>query len=218
MSDPRGDNEARYDRMAASYERFIRLASFGGIPRMHAALAAALEVSEGGTVLEVGCGPGNVTRHLRSALAAGVRIAGIDLSGEMIDLARRRAEREGWKNVEYWKADATLWQPSGPLDAVVFSLVLSGLPDPLRCVDRARSWLRPGGQLVVLDSFLRPGHFYNNWLIRMKAPRVGAVPEELPLKDLLERLEGATTTAHLLGAYLLVSGRPASGRVGAAEA
>ena len=207
MSDRRRDNEARYDRMAAGYERTLRLASFGGMTRMHRAIAAALEVPDGGTVVEMGCGPGNVTRHLQPALADGVRILGVDLSGEMIALARRRTEREGWKNVEYEKADATTWEPPGPVHAVVFSLVLSGLADPLRCVDRALSWLRPGGQLVVLDSFLRPGHYYNNWLIRAKAPAVGAVPEDLPLDGLLERLGDAIMTSYMVGAYLLVSGR-----------
>ena len=213
MSDPRRDNESRYDRMAARYERTIRLASFGGTTRMHRAVAAALDVPEGGTVVEIGCGPGNVTQQLRAALPDGVCCLGIDLSGEMIALARQRAAREGWKNVAYEQADASRWQPSGPVDAVVYSLALSGLPQPLACVDRALSWLKPRGQLVVLDSFLRPGHWWNNLLIRAKAPGVGAVPEDLPLGPLLERLKDATTTSFMLGAYLLVTGRaPAASR------
>ena len=61
------------------------------------------------------------------------------------------------------------------MDAVVFCLVLSCLPAPLACADRALSWLRPGGQLVVLDSFLRSGHPIANWVVGTKAPHVGAV-------------------------------------------
>ncbi|TMA35225.1 MAG: class I SAM-dependent methyltransferase [Deltaproteobacteria bacterium] len=128
-------------------------------------------------------------------------------AGEMIVLARQRAQHEGWKNVEYLKADAAAWKPMGPVDAVVFCLVLSCLPAPLACADRALSWLRPGGQLVVLDSFLRPGHPITNWVVKAKAPHVGAVPEDLPLDPLLARLNDPRTQSHFLGSYILVSGR-----------
>ena len=76
-----------------------------------------------------------------------------------------------------------------------------------RRADRALSWLRPGGQLVALDSFLRRGHPINNWVVKAKAPHVGAVPEDLPLDPLLTRLNDPRTRAHFLGSYLLVSGR-----------
>jgi ubiquinone/menaquinone biosynthesis C-methylase UbiE len=207
MADPRVANEARYDRMAPSYERALRVASFGTIRRLYRAVASALEVREGGSVVEVGCGPATVTPYLRAALGDSIAITGIDLSGEMIALARDRAERNGWKNVEYLKADAATWQPRGPVDVVVFCLVLSCLPAPLVCADRALSWLQPGGQLIVLDSFLRPGHPIANWAVRTKAPHVGAVPDDLPLDDLVARLDAPRTQPHLLGSYILVSGR-----------
>ncbi|MAE93878.1 MAG: hypothetical protein CL910_04395 [Deltaproteobacteria bacterium] len=205
-TDPRLENEARYDRMAPAYERIVRLGSLGAITRLYRAVAAELDVPAGGLVVEIGCGPGTVTPHLRAVLDDSVRILGIDLSGRMIDLARQRAERAGWSQVEYVKADATRWEAPGPVDAVVFCLVLSGLPEPLRCVDRALSWLAPGGQLVVMDSLLVPGRRLANWVVRTKAPRVGAVPEDLPLDALLDRLGEPRTRSFLMGSYVLVSG------------
>jgi hypothetical protein len=59
----------------------------------------------------------------------------------------------------------------------------------------------------VLDSFLRPGHPIANWVVRAKAPHVGAVPEDIPLDALLARLHQPRTQFHFLGAYVLVSGR-----------
>lgn len=207
MADRRHDNEARYDRMAGYYTRLLRTVSFGTITRLYRAAAAAIDVPAGGTVVEVGCGPATLTPHLREALADGVRIIGVDLSGEMIARARQEAERRGWADVRFEKSDVAGWQPPGPIDAVVFSLALTAFPDPLGCVDRVLSWLRPGGQLVVLDSFLVPGRGFSNWLVRLKAPAVGAVPEDLPLDALLGRLDAPETTSLFGGAYLLVSGR-----------
>ncbi len=211
MVDPRLDNEARYDRMAPHYARLLRVASLGTISGHYRAVAASLDVPEYSSVVELGCGPATVTPYLREALGETVRITGVDLSGQMIALARTRAEREGWKNVTYVQSDATAWRPQDPADAVVFSLVLSGLPDPLGCVDRALAWMRSGGQIVVLDSFLAPGRGFANWVIRAKAPRVGAVPEDLPLDALLERLENPQTTHYSAGIYTVVSGRKPGG-------
>jgi len=210
VTDPRVANEARYDRMAPVYERTLRIATFGTIARLYRAVASAVEVPAGGSVVEVGCGPATVTPYLRAALGEQVAITGIDLSGEMIALASQRTQREGWKNVEYQKADVAAWEPMGPVDAVVFCLVLSCLPAPLACADRALSWLRPGGQLVVLDSFLRSGHPIANWVVQTKAPHVGAVPVDLPLDALLARLHDPRTQSHFLGSYILVSGRKRS--------
>jgi ubiquinone/menaquinone biosynthesis C-methylase UbiE len=205
--DPRIANEARYDRMAPVYERTLRIATFGKISRLYRAVASAVEVPTGGSVVEVGCGPATVTPYLRTALGEQVAITGVDLSGEMIALAHQRAQHEGWKNVEYLKADVAAWTPIGPVDAVVFCLVLSCLPAPLVCADRALSWLRPRGQLVVLDSFLRSGRPIANWVARAKAPHVGAVPEDLPLEALLARLHDPRAQSLFLGSYILVSGR-----------
>jgi ubiquinone/menaquinone biosynthesis C-methylase UbiE len=200
----------RYDRLAPGYERALRIATLGAIPRLYRSVASAIEVPARGNVVEVGCGPASVTGYLRAALSAQVAITGIDLSSQMITLARERAKREGWTNVEYLKADAVAWQPLSPVDAVVFCLALSCLPNPLACADRAISWLRPGGQLIVLDSFLRPGHAIANWVVKTKAPHVGAVPEDLPLNALLSRLHDPRTQSHFLGSYILVSGRKRS--------
>ena len=212
MADPRLDNEARYDRMAPHYARLLRVASLGTISGHYRAVAAALDVPADGSVVEIGCGPATVTPHIRAAVGDGVRITGVDLSSQMIALARERAEREGWKNVTYEQSDVTVWRPQDLVDAVVFSLVLSGLPNPLGCVDRALAWLRPGGQIVVLDSFLVPGRGFANWVIRAKAPRLGVVPDDLPLDALLARLEGPQKTDFSAGIYSVVSGRVVSGR------
>lgn len=206
MADPRVDNESRYDAMAPRYVAMLTLGSFGRIHRLYRAVADSLDVPPGGVVVEAGCGPGIVTPHLRRVLADDVAIHGVDLSGRMIELAVASAAKAGLANVRYEKADLSQWDPEGPVDAVVFSLALTAMPDPLALVDRVLGWLRPGGQLVVLDSLLLPGRRFGNWLVRAKAPAVGAIPEDVPLDALLGRLDDPTTTPLFGGSYVLVTG------------
>ncbi|MFC8619675.1 class I SAM-dependent DNA methyltransferase [Micromonospora purpureochromogenes] len=77
-----------YDTMAADYTEFIR-GELAALPLDRAMLAAFAELvlaDGGGPVLEVGCGPGRITRHLHDL---GLDAAGLDLSPGMIAQARR---------------------------------------------------------------------------------------------------------------------------------
>ena len=125
----------------------------------------------------------------------------------MLARARARAERDGWRNVSFEQASALEWKPPRPVDAVVISLALTIFPEPLRCLDAALSWLAPGGQLVVLDSFLVPGRRLANWIVRAKSPAIGAAPESVPLDALLARLATPRVASLFGGSYTLVSGR-----------
>ncbi|WP_329002130.1 class I SAM-dependent methyltransferase [Kribbella sp. NBC_00709] len=78
----------------------------------------------------------------------GRRIVGIDLSAEMVRLARRRAS--GQPLVEVVQGDATTLDPALSAAAVVSVFGLQQLPEPAAAI---RSWydvLRPGGRLCVV--------------------------------------------------------------------
>jgi SAM-dependent methyltransferase len=81
-----GNTRDSYDTLAADYTRVIR-GELAARPFDRAMLAAFAElVTDSGPVADIGCGPGRVTAHLRSL---GVEAFGIDLSPEMIAMARR---------------------------------------------------------------------------------------------------------------------------------
>ena len=205
--DPTEASRVKYDRMARYYAPLMRVTFFGQVDRLYRAAAAALDVPAGGTLVELGCGPAIATRHFRARLDPAARIVGVDLSGEMLARARARAQRAGWANVSFELGSAHTWSPPRPVDAVVISLALTIFPEPLRCLDRVLGWLRPGGQLVVLDSFLIPGRRFANWIVRAKAPAVGADPEAVPFDALLARLEAPRVRSLFGGSYTLVVGR-----------
>ena len=200
-------DRSRYDRVARGYEALLRFASAGRIDRLYAAVAEALDPLPGGTLVELGCGPATVTPHLLPTVGPAGALVGVDLAEGMIAEARRKAERLDWRNARFERADARDYTPPGAVDAVVFSLSLSTMPEPERCLERALTMLAPGGQLVVLDSIPEPGRPLANAIVRMKAPLVGARPTSAPLDFAAARLEGVRVRRLWLGAYTVVSGR-----------
>ncbi len=82
------DTRTSYDTDASGYAEEVR-GLLDGSPYLRASLALFAELvrdAGGGPVADVGCGPGYVTRHLHDL---GVDAFGIDLSPEMIAIARR---------------------------------------------------------------------------------------------------------------------------------
>jgi SAM-dependent methyltransferase len=76
-----------YDAIADAYDAQLR-DELAGKPLDRALLTGFLDLAGPGTVADIGCGPGHVTRFL-----AGYRpdVVGVDLSPRMIELARRQA-------------------------------------------------------------------------------------------------------------------------------
>jgi len=82
------DTRSSYDSDASGYAEKVH-GLLGKMPYLRASLALFAELvhgAGGGPVADVGCGPGYVTAHLHDA---GVDVCGIDLSPEMIAIARR---------------------------------------------------------------------------------------------------------------------------------
>ncbi|MFY1702636.1 class I SAM-dependent methyltransferase [Micromonospora sp. WMMA1923] len=100
-----------------------------------------------GRVLEVAVGTG---RNL-PCYPVGVRLAGIELSPAMLEIARRHATALGLE-VELRVGDAqALPYPDASFDTVTCTLSLCAIPDPVAAVREMARVLRPGGRLLLLD-------------------------------------------------------------------
>jgi phosphatidylethanolamine/phosphatidyl-N-methylethanolamine N-methyltransferase len=125
---------------------------FGGVSAFgrRRAVAAVNELN-GVRVLEVGVGTGlALPRYDRSK-----RVTGIDLSAEMLALARRRVREDGLSNVESLlevDAEATGFD-SGMFDIAVAMFVASVVPHPRALLAEMRRVVRPGGHLLFVNHF-----------------------------------------------------------------
>jgi ubiquinone/menaquinone biosynthesis C-methylase UbiE len=112
---------------------------------------AALGLGEG-KVLDVGTGPGTLVREIARRLPE-LQAYGIDLSEDMIELARAHARREHLEErVQFASGDvAHLSYPDQSFDVVVSTISMhhwAELEQPLRELYRV---LKPGGQLWIYD-------------------------------------------------------------------
>jgi ubiquinone/menaquinone biosynthesis C-methylase UbiE len=105
-----------------------------------------------GEVLEVAVGTGrNLTFY-----PAGVRPTGIDLSEQMLQIARARADSLD-RPVDLCLADAqALPLPDSSFDTVVCTLALCSIPDDRRAVAEIARVLRPGGRVLLLEHVRSP--------------------------------------------------------------
>jgi SAM-dependent methyltransferase len=116
-----------------------------------AALFDRLAVAAGMRCLDVGCAGGDVTLELARRVGPGGSVVGIDVDATKIDLARREAEANGIRNVEFRVADVKDDQMDAAFDVVHARFLLTHLAHPQDVVERFNQWLRPGGLAVLVD-------------------------------------------------------------------
>lgn len=111
---------------------------------------------EPASIIDLGCGPGHLTRHLRARWPDAV-ILGIDSSAEMIDEAIR-ANMD--PDANYDIASAATWRPYEPVDLIVSNAMFQWVPDHLAVIDDLCAFLNPGGTFAVQvpDNADAPSH------------------------------------------------------------
>jgi len=103
-------------------------------------------------VLDVGCGPGNITIDLAGVVVSG-RVTGIDLSADVIELARASLLERDVTNVGFEVGDVyRLSFADSSFDVVYAHQVLQHLSNPVVALSEMRRVLRDGGLLAVRDS------------------------------------------------------------------
>lgn len=143
---------AAYARWAPVYDFvFGRTALFGRA--FEAARETALDHinTRAGTVLEVGVGTGIALGRYASHL----RVTGIDLSPDMLAVARRRVAEQGLSHVDaLLEMDAgRLTFPDAAFDTVAVMFTITVVPHPDQVMAEVERVLKPGGEAIVVSHF-----------------------------------------------------------------
>jgi SAM-dependent methyltransferase len=167
MSDWRG---TQGDHWAINADRYTRmLAGYGEI------LTEAAAFRTGETVLDVGCGCGDISLAAGRAVDSSGAVLGVDLSPAMLGVATARAADAGLDHVEFVASDAATYSTDrAGFDAVVSRFGVMFFDDPSAAFANIRSLMATGARLAFV---CWQDLFVNDWMI---VPATAAA-EVLPL-------------------------------------
>jgi len=162
--------QAYFRRHAAEWDRIRKL--HVADEAVEDATRAALSSRPFRSLLDLGTGTGRMLELFGPEIDRGL---GLDMSLEMLALARARLDRAGLKHCTVRQGDIyDIGMPKDSFDVVIVHQVLHFLDDNARAIVEAAHVLRPGGRLLVIDfaphdlEFLRDEHEHR---------RLGFAPE-----------------------------------------
>jgi len=112
---------------------------------------ALLNLQPGDTVIEIGCGTGLNFQHIQQYIGPTGRLIGVDLTADMLSVARNRCKKNNWKNVELIEQDAALFQFPDSIDGVISTFALTLMPEYKQIIEHASVALSVRKKMVLLD-------------------------------------------------------------------
>ncbi|MCU0951808.1 MAG: methyltransferase domain-containing protein [Burkholderiaceae bacterium] len=199
---------AKYRRRAAGYDD-----TCGPTWTIRERTIAALALSPGDCVLDVGCGTGLSLPLLRAQVGDEGAVFGFDQSPDMLAQARARVAAAGWRNVQVIESAAQALALPPPLARPVDALLFHYTHDILRspsAVARLLSRARPGARVAIAGIKYFPWYLapLNPWVYWKNAGYNGA-PGGLraPWSIIAARLTGWQMTPTQFGMGYIGHGR-----------
>ena len=173
--------------------------------------AQLLRLKTGGRVLDVGCGMGGSFPSLVNAVGPGGEVVGVEISPEMTINARRRIEKNQWRNASVIEAAAQAAVLTGAFDG----LLMFAAPDVYASQEALANilpHLRPGARIVFFGAktaHAGPGALLNP-LLKMALSRLSFAttphPEAEPWRMVAPHVENLEIENYFFGVMFLASG------------
>lgn len=171
--------QGRTIRWARRYDLFVFLFTLGQARRLRSRTADLARLLPGESVLDVGCGTGDLTLEVARRVGSSGLVAGIDAAPEVVARARQKAGRRHLAVEFRVEPVEQLTFADQTFDIVVSSLVFHHLPETLKrqALAEIRRVLKPGGRLLLVD-LLGPTPAF-----MLHSHLQATLPELLPLLD-----------------------------------
>lgn len=117
-------------------------------------MVAALRLRPGDRVADLGPGYGHFTLRLALAVGPDGICYAADADSEVLDDLRRTAEDRGITNLQPVPTSRGRLELPEPVDLLFVSATYHHLRDPVDYFTQARSFIRPGGRVAILESRL----------------------------------------------------------------
>jgi arsenite methyltransferase len=151
---------------------------------------AVADLHEGEVVLDLGSGGGADAFISASRVGPSGRAYGVDMTDEMLELARRNQREAGVENVEFLKGTIEhVPLPDGSVDVIISNCVINLSADKPAVFREAARVLRPGGRFAVTDIVADPG--MDEETRRDMAQWTGCIAGALTEEEFRRELEGA---------------------------
>ncbi|MEQ8267357.1 MAG: methyltransferase domain-containing protein [Parvibaculum sp.] len=167
---------ARIDEQSVikAYARWAPVYDFSFGPVADAGRKRAIDIinQRSGTLLEVGVGTGVALPRYAPHLT----VTGIDLSPDMLRIARQRVRERKLTNIAgIYEMDASeLRFEDASFDTVVAMYVMTVVPDPVQVLKELERVCAPGGEVVIVNHFAQD-HGVRGWVESFMAPAARAL-------------------------------------------
>jgi len=145
------DTDYALGRTGAEYNRLIEQAEL--FRPLTERVFRAAGIGPGMRVLDVGCGPGDVSFLVSEIVGPSGSVIGIDLDGNAIRLADERRVARGITNVLFLEGDARSVDSERPFDAAVGRFILMYMSDATAALRIIANNVRPGGIVAFHESW-----------------------------------------------------------------
>lgn len=149
--------EATFDSYAAAYDEKFNLNAIGRYQRKRVHRVLANLLSPGSTLLDVGCGPGSDFGWYGSR---GLLVTALDISGEMVRLAKEQSQKTGLDATIYHTAFLEMPEDT-QFDAILLNFgVINAMPNIYSVKQKLKRILKPNGYAIIVS--MPPFHLFSS--------------------------------------------------------
>lgn len=142
-----------YEKKAKDYDFHLNYYPLFGIDIKQYQLDSvnALDLKKGDTVIELGCGTGLNFPFLLDIIGPTGQIIGVDITMDMLKLAKQRAEKNGWENIRLIHCDIAEYEFPKDVDGILSTGAITYSSSYDKVIKNGYDSLKSGKRFVIVD-------------------------------------------------------------------